>query len=157
MGTHKWHSASTTAGAVIHVPTPERGERSKKVSQCICCEQKGKETSSIMPEIDNSCPFCSLPSSRIISEDSLSWVIRDAYPISPGHSLIIPKRHIASLFELTDDERTSLFQNLSKAKTALDAEFKPDGYNIGINEGEGCRSNRISSSGLSQICLSEVS
>lgn len=88
-----------------------------------------------MPEIANSCPFCSLPSSRIISEDSLSVVIRDAYPVSPGHSLIILKRHTASLFDLTDDEKTCLFQHLSKAKTALDAEFKPDGYNIGINEG----------------------
>ena len=88
-----------------------------------------------MSEIATNCPFCSLPVSRIISEDSLSWVIRDAYPVSPGHSLIIPKRHVASWFELTDDERTSLFQNLSKAKTALDTVFKPDGYNIGINEG----------------------
>ncbi len=88
-----------------------------------------------MFEIANRCPFCSLPSSRIISEDSLFLVIRDAYPVSPGHSLIIPKRHIASLFELTDDEKTCLFQHLSKAKTALDAEFKPDGYNVGINEG----------------------
>ncbi len=63
-------------------------------------------------------------------------MIRDAYPVSPGHSLIIPKRHIASWFDLTEEERTRLFQHLSKAKTALEAEFKPDGYNIGINEGE---------------------
>jgi diadenosine tetraphosphate (Ap4A) HIT family hydrolase len=96
---------------------------------------KGKKTPYTMLEIANRRPFCSLPSSRIICEDSLSLVIRDAYPISKGHSLIIPKRHVASLFDLTDDERTRLFQHLSKAKTALGAEFKPDAYNIGINEG----------------------
>ncbi len=88
-----------------------------------------------MPEIVNSCPFCSLPASRIISEDSQSLVIRDAYPVSPGHSLIVPKRHIASWFDLTEKERTRLFQHLSKAKTALDSEFKPARFNIGINEG----------------------
>ncbi len=62
-------------------------------------------------------------------------MIRDAYPISPGHSLIVPKRHIASWFDLTEEESSRLFQQLSKAKTAFDAEFKPAGFNIGINEG----------------------
>ena len=81
------------------------------------------------------CPFCSLPPSRIHSGDSLTLVIRDGYPVSPGHSLIVPKRHCASFFELTDDERASLFQQLTEAKNTLDAEFQPDGYNIGINDG----------------------
>jgi len=81
------------------------------------------------------CPFCSLPTSRILSEDSLTLVIRDGFPVSPGHSLIIPKRHTVSFFDLSDDERTSLFRLLAEAKAALDAEFKPDGYNIGINDG----------------------
>ena len=62
-------------------------------------------------------------------------VIRDGYPVSPGHSLIIPKRHVASFFDLSDDERTSLFRLLTEAKAGLDVEFKPDGYNIGINDG----------------------
>ena len=112
-----------------------KAELPKLSSQRGCWEPVVKQTSLIMPTLAAICPFCSLPASRIISEDSLSLVIRDAYPVSPGHSLIIPKRHVASWFELTDDERTSLFQNLSKAKTALDTVFKPDGYNIGINEG----------------------
>ena len=88
-----------------------------------------------MPEFADDCPFCTLPSSRIISEDALCLVIRDGYPISPGHSLIIPKRHVASWFDLTEEESADLWQHLRKAKTGLDAEFNPDGYNIGINEG----------------------
>jgi len=88
-----------------------------------------------MPKITAHCPFCSVPTKRIISEDSLTLVIRDGYPVSPGHSLIIPKRHAVSFFDLKDDERISLFRRLTEAKTALDAEFQPDGYNIGINEG----------------------
>ena len=86
-------------------------------------------------EISNHCPFCSLPLERILNEDALTLVIRDGYPVSPGHSLIIPKRHVASFFDLNEDERTSLFRLLAEAKASLDAEFKPDGYNIGINDG----------------------
>ena len=62
-------------------------------------------------------------------------VIRDGFPISPGHTLVIPNRHIGSFFELSPDERQSLFDLLDTAKKVLDAEFKPDGYNIGINDG----------------------
>ena len=61
--------------------------------------------------------------------------IRDGFPISPGHTLIIPNRHIASFFELDGGERTQLLALLDRAKGVLDAEFKPHGYNIGINDG----------------------
>ena len=88
-----------------------------------------------MLQCDKYCPFCSLPPSRILSEDSLTLVIHDGYPVSPGHSLIIPKRHCVSFFELIDEERTSLFRQLTEAKAGLDFEFRPDGYNIGINDG----------------------
>jgi len=57
------------------------------------------------------------------------------FPVSPGHSLVIPKRHIASFFEVTYDERTALFELLDTAKSAAEAEFHPAGYNIGINDG----------------------
>ena len=62
-------------------------------------------------------------------------VIRDGFPISPGHTLVIPNRHIGSFFELTPDERQSLLDLLDAAKLVLDSELKPDGYNIGINDG----------------------
>jgi diadenosine tetraphosphate (Ap4A) HIT family hydrolase len=81
------------------------------------------------------CPFCSLPKERIILSNSLGLVIRDGYPISPGHTLIIPHRHIGSLFEINSDERDSLLALLEESKRRLDKEFQPDGYNIGINDG----------------------
>jgi diadenosine tetraphosphate (Ap4A) HIT family hydrolase len=49
--------------------------------------------------------------------------------------LVIPKRHIGSFFELEPEERDSLFSLLEESKRGLDKEFKPDGYNIGINDG----------------------
>ena len=83
----------------------------------------------------NGCPFCNLPQERIILQNDLAFVVRDGFPVSPGHALIIPKRHVGSFFEVTSLERDCLLRLLDEAKTALDTEFHPTGYNIGINDG----------------------
>lgn len=82
------------------------------------------------------CPFCTLPDERIIDSNSSGVVIRDGFPISPGHTLVIPNRHIGSFFELSETERNDLFQLMDLAKNVLDIDSKPDGYNIGINDGK---------------------
>jgi diadenosine tetraphosphate (Ap4A) HIT family hydrolase len=82
------------------------------------------------------CPFCTLPAERIVAADNFALVIRDGFPVSPGHTLIIPRRHVGSFFEVTTEERDALFAHLDNAKAALDKEFAPAGYNIGINEGQ---------------------
>lgn len=82
-----------------------------------------------------SCVFCSLPPERIVDANDLAMVIRDGFPVSPGHTLIIPKRHAASFFEVTEAERTAMLALLDKARLVLDEEFGPAGYNIGINDG----------------------
>ena len=81
------------------------------------------------------CPFCTLPDERVIDQNDHGLVIRDGFPISPGHTLIIPKRHTGSFFDLTETERSDLLLLLDKAKLDVENEFKPDGYNIGINDG----------------------
>ena len=81
------------------------------------------------------CPFCTLPAWRIQGENDNAVLIRDAFPVSPGHSLVIPKRHVGSYFETTEAERTALHALLAEAKLAVEAEFAPHGYNIGINDG----------------------
>lgn len=81
------------------------------------------------------CAFCHLPETRIIDSSQHVMVIRDGFPISPGHTLIIPKRHIASFFEATTDEREELLNLLDRAKEKLITDFSPDGFNIGINDG----------------------
>jgi diadenosine tetraphosphate (Ap4A) HIT family hydrolase len=55
--------------------------------------------------------------------------------VSPGHTLIIPKRHVGSCFDLSAQEQDALFQLVRDQKQVLDAEFAPDAYNIGINDG----------------------
>jgi diadenosine tetraphosphate (Ap4A) HIT family hydrolase len=62
-------------------------------------------------------------------------VVRDGFPISPGHTLIIPKRHIGSFFELEADEQAELLDLMRRARAAIEQEFYPQGYNIGVNDG----------------------
>jgi len=68
-------------------------------------------------------------------ETKYSWIIRDGFPISDGHTLVIPKRHIPSIFEATPEEQADIFATLEEAKKQLDETLHPDGYNIGINDG----------------------
>lgn len=82
-----------------------------------------------------SCPFCTLPADRILLADDHALVIRDGYPVSPGHTLIIPRRHLGSWFDTDSAERGSLMRLVDQAKAQLDREFSPDGYNLGINDG----------------------
>ena len=83
------------------------------------------------------CPFCRAESERnIIASSALSLAFFDGFPVSPGHTLIIPKRHVASFFDLTQDERKDMFDMVDEVKRVLDEKFHPDGYNIGVNIGE---------------------
>jgi diadenosine tetraphosphate (Ap4A) HIT family hydrolase len=81
------------------------------------------------------CTFCNLSADRVILDHGLVLAIRDGYPVSPGHTLIVPKRHIGSFFETTYEERASILAALDQVKATLDSEFCPAGYNIGLNDG----------------------
>ncbi len=81
------------------------------------------------------CPFCSLGPGKIVGQNELSMTVRDTLPVSPGHTLILPRRHIASIFEATGEEVAALWEALRQARTQLLREFSPDGFNIGINDG----------------------
>ena len=86
--------------------------------------------------MDN-CPFCHLaPAVEVVCESDICVAFYDGFPVSPGHALIIPKRHVASYFDLTNQEREAMTQMMLDVKQKLDERFHPDGYNIGINVGE---------------------
>ena len=82
------------------------------------------------------CPFCVLDPARILAEDELTVVYKDGFPVSPGHTVIIPRRHFATLFEATAEEQAALLAALAQAKAILDERHHPGGYNIGINHGK---------------------
>ncbi|WP_306434153.1 HIT family protein [Caballeronia glathei] len=73
--------------------------------------------------------------------------IRDGFPDSPGHSLVIPRRHVRSFFHVSTEERDDLFALLDQAKANALASFQPDGFNIGINDGPGAAGGRSATAG----------
>jgi diadenosine tetraphosphate (Ap4A) HIT family hydrolase len=81
------------------------------------------------------CAFCTLSTERILGENEHAMWILDAHPVSPGHSLIAPKRHVESFFDTTPEEREALLSLLDKARAHVCGNYAPSGYNIGINEG----------------------
>jgi len=83
---------------------------------------------------NNPCLFCTDP--RGVSlQNELAYSARDSYAVSPGHTLIIPRRHVASFFDLTPQEVNACMALINEERSLLEAEFKPDGYNIGVNIG----------------------
>ena len=82
------------------------------------------------------CPFCNIEQDRILWENDQAFVIYDGYPVSTGHALVIPKRHIGSFFETGTEERNALLAGLDYAKQIIDNDYGPAGYNIGINDGQ---------------------
>ncbi|HJJ95961.1 MAG TPA: HIT family protein [Methanocorpusculum sp.] len=80
------------------------------------------------------CPFCKHNS--VVLENELAYAKMDEYPVSPGHMLIISKRHISDWFSLTEEETTAILELLNIAKQHLESVYHPDGFNIGINCGE---------------------
>ncbi|MBC8209854.1 MAG: HIT family protein [Gammaproteobacteria bacterium] len=83
---------------------------------------------------NNPCLFCK--DARGVSlKSELAYSARDSYAVSPGHTLIVPRRHVASFFELTPEEISACMDLITEERSLLDAEFNPDGYNIGVNVG----------------------
>ncbi|WP_292393000.1 HIT family protein [Methanoculleus sp. UBA303] len=85
---------------------------------------------------DLTCPFCNPRPEEIALASDLCYARYDKYPVSPGHLLVIPFRHVAGFFEATDEEQVALLALVREAKRLLDERFRPDGYNIGVNVGE---------------------
>jgi diadenosine tetraphosphate (Ap4A) HIT family hydrolase len=85
--------------------------------------------------MEEHCPFCSITKDRILLENDSGFLISDGFPVSPGHSLIIPREHYADLFEIPEIARTDLFRLVDDGKKLLDSKLSPNGYNIGINSG----------------------
>ena len=88
-----------------------------------------------MPEPDAPCPFCSPAPDRIAFERPLVLALWDAFPASPGHLLVVPRRHVPTWFDATAEEHEAIRGALDEARQLIDARHRPDGYNIGANVG----------------------
>jgi diadenosine tetraphosphate (Ap4A) HIT family hydrolase len=74
-----------------------------------------------------SCRVCHLPDERVLDSDELVLVVRDAYPVSEGHTLILVRRHVSSVFDVTAEEWLAVHAALGRARSDLDQRFAPDG------------------------------
>jgi len=82
------------------------------------------------------CPFCDTGDRERIAENAVAFAIYDGYPVSPGHTLVIPHRHVASIFDLEDQEYEGCFRLVRGVQAKLVEEHGTDAFNVGINTGE---------------------
>lgn len=83
---------------------------------------------------NNPCLFCTDP--RGVSlQNEFAYSASDTYEVSPGHTLVIPRRHVASFFDLTAEEIHACMELINKERIRLDDELGPNGYNVGVNVG----------------------
>jgi ATP adenylyltransferase len=84
----------------------------------------------------DACPFCAPGVEReLITESATAYAVLDKYPVSPGHALIIPKKHIAGYFDLSTHAKTACWLMVDRVQQLLTERFRPDGFNVGINVG----------------------
>jgi diadenosine tetraphosphate (Ap4A) HIT family hydrolase len=84
---------------------------------------------------DEHCPFCTPAAERIVHAFDAVLVLRDGFPMSPGHTLIVPRRHVASFFALTPAEQAGILEALNWARDELERLHRPDAFNVGLNDG----------------------
>jgi diadenosine tetraphosphate (Ap4A) HIT family hydrolase len=88
------------------------------------------------------CPFCRVDPARVFLATATVLGLWDAYPASPGHALLIPRRHVATWFEASEAERLALAAAITDVRAVIEARCRdrgeplPDGYNVGFNAGE---------------------
>jgi diadenosine tetraphosphate (Ap4A) HIT family hydrolase len=82
------------------------------------------------------CLFCTIPKERVIASNDLAYAIRDGFPVTPLHTLIIPKRHVEDYFGLSQAELGACNDLLMKLRSSILAEdYEVEGFNIGMNAG----------------------
>ena len=67
---------------------------------------------------DNLCPFCDLDASRVRAENAAAVAIANAFPVADGHTLVIPKRHVTAIFDLSDDEQAGVWRLAADVRPA---------------------------------------
>lgn len=81
------------------------------------------------------CPFCGVADGRIVWSSPLAIAVWDAFPVSLGHALVIPRRHAAAWSDLGADEKAALTAGIDAVRALIDARYEPHAYNVGFNDG----------------------
>jgi len=81
------------------------------------------------------CIFCE-PKREILAQNTHAIAVFDSFPVSPGHALILPRRHVVTIWDLEPEEYSDCFTLVRHARSAIESRFSPDGFNVGANCGE---------------------
>ena len=82
------------------------------------------------------CLFCEIPSARVIFENRLAFAVRDGFPVTERHTLIIPIRHVEDYFDLTPEEVLACNELMKLVRNAIFLEDPSvEGFNMGVNAG----------------------
>jgi diadenosine tetraphosphate (Ap4A) HIT family hydrolase len=83
------------------------------------------------------CVFCDrLAAGDLTVETELAAAFADAFPLTRGHTLVVPRRHEADYFALTAAEQTAMWRLVNTVRSRIERELHPDGYNLGVNVGQ---------------------
>lgn len=82
------------------------------------------------------CPFCSPDRARVFLEASLVLGVWDAYPLNPGHALLVTRRHVETWFDASTEEREAIAAAIETVRDVIVARHEPAGFNVGMNLGE---------------------
>lgn len=85
--------------------------------------------------MESDCPFCTAATERIVHTTTNVIALRDGFPLSEGHTLVVPRQHVASLFDLVPAQQQELWDVVRDVRAALLGSGAPDGFNIGVNDG----------------------
>lgn len=90
-----------------------------------------------MSDRSDNCLFCTVSRERVVAQNELAFALRDTFPVSHLHSLVLPKRHVADYFDLTSDEVTACHELLSRVREDVCAQDRSvAGFNVGVNSGQ---------------------
>jgi diadenosine tetraphosphate (Ap4A) HIT family hydrolase len=82
------------------------------------------------------CPFCELAPAEVWAQGRFARAFFDRYPIADGHTLVVPTRHVGSIFALPAEERAVLWELVAEVRTRLEQTHHTEAFTIGINDGQ---------------------
>ena len=125
------------------IPRSRKGKTEESNLQVLCSKcnrsKRNKDDTDFRDtefvDKDNNCPFCK--KIEKVAENNSVFAMKDNYPVSEGHLLIIPYRHTENFFSMTEVERSNAMELIRVLKNQLEeSDSSITGFNIGMNSGE---------------------